>query len=275
MKLITSSPSLALLLAALACPVGAATVAVNFGGTSFTAENIGAGENTATLDTVAGLDTPVWTNLDKDNNGSGILVTDGSNGFTVTYHRANGWSGGSQELTGSDASQQVFRGYLDDGDGGGSYANGDGYGVTLQLSGLSSYLSSVGASSYTLTVFLNTDQGEADAGLLDFELRQGLLSGGNIADLSLLQTVTPIVLGDGSEPTGVVGGIGGTGGVRGYATLSGLTENEITLAFAVNNGAHQRGSVSGFAITPVAVPEAASSLLGVFGSLLLLRRRRA
>lgn len=273
MKMKIPSPSVAFLLLALAGPISAATIAVNFGGTSFSAEQIGAGENTATLDGIASLDSTVWTNLDKDSNNT-AFVTDGSQGFTVTYHRANGWSAGSQELTGSDASQQVFRGYLDDGDGGGSFANGDGFGVSIQLSGLSSYMASIGASSYNLTVFLNTDQGEADAGLRDFQLRQGLITT-NISDLALLQTISPTILGNGSAPTGVIGGVGGTGGVRGYSTISDLSEDQLTLAFLTNDGAHHRGSVAGFAITPVIVPEPSSSFLGLLGSILLFRRRRA
>lgn len=75
----------------------------------------------------------------------------------VTWNSANAYNAGSEGLNGTDASQQVFRMYLDDGDGGDSYFATDGYGASVQVSGLASSWESSGAGSYSLTLYFSTD----------------------------------------------------------------------------------------------------------------------
>ncbi|SHJ18544.1 PEP-CTERM protein-sorting domain-containing protein [Rubritalea squalenifaciens DSM 18772] len=267
-------PTLTLSLAALlplSYSADAATTAFNFFHTSFAA-NTGiddSTENTDALNAVAGLDSPNWYNLGIAGSG-GPTGTDSGDGIGVQWWSSNAFNAGSEGVTaGGDASQQVFRMYLDDGDGGTSYAAADGYGVTISVTGLSAYLASQSATSYTVTLFLSTDSSD----FTQPEIRDGALTGSNnVTDLSLLGSPTVNVLGDGTQPV-PSGAQSNTGGTRGVASLTGLTADEITIAMPTNAGGGVRGSIAGFAIT--AVPEPSSTMmLGLAGVGFILRRRR-
>lgn len=255
----------------------AATTAFNFYHAGFAA-NTGINdstENTDALNAVASMDSPSWYNLAIAGTG-GSAAGFGSGGVIgVQWWASNAWSAGSEGVTaGGDASQQVFRMYLDDGDagsGGTSYNSADGYGVTISLTGLSSYLSTQGATSYTITLFLSTDA----SNFVQPEIRGGSLTGSNnVTDLSLLGTPAVDVLGDGTQPVPMGAGTG-TGGTRAVASLSGLTLDEITIAMPDNAGSGVRGSVAGFAITAVVPEPSSAAMVGLAGLGLIFRRRRA
>lgn len=251
----------------------AATTAFNFFHAGFAANTgIDNGtENTDALNAVAGLDSPTWYNLAIAGTGGSPAGTGSGDGINVQWWSSNVYNAGSEGVTaGGDASQQVFRMYLDDGDAGTSYAAADGYGVTISLTGLSSYLSSQGAVSYTITVFLSTDS----TGFSQPEIRDGALTGSNnVTDLSLLGTLTVDVLGDGTQPV-PSGAQTNTGGTRAIASLSGLTSDELTIAMQDRNGS-LRGSIAGFAITAVVPEPSSTAMLGLAGVGLIFRRRRS
>lgn len=255
-----------------------ASVAANFHHADFDANTgVNPGENTATLDGLAGLTDPAWTNLAINGAGGASAGSGSVAGISVTWHSANAWQAGSEGLVTatSDASQQPFRMYLDDGDGGNSYFNGDGYGVTVQISGIAAFLASQSASSYNLTLLFSTDS----SGFVTGQVRSGNLpatpSATAVSDLGLLGTIDATIIGNGIAPfTDPVpdGAQSNTQGTRGVGTLTGLTDDAITIAMPVNAGGGVRGSLAGFAITPV--PEPSTSLLGLVGTALLLGRRR-
>lgn len=247
----------------------AATVAVDFNHGDFM-DNTGiqAGE------TAMGIPGSAWTNIPITGAGGAASGTATAGGLTVTWNSANAWQAGSEGLNGTDASQQVFRMYLDDGDGGSSYFNGDGYGASVQVSGLSSFLGSSGASKYSVTLYFSTDA----TSFVTAEIRQGLLTGTasatTISSLPSLGTISAQApLGDGTYPFATGAGTD-TGGHRGIGTLAGLSADSITIAMPKNPGANGvRGSLAGFSITTVPEPSA-SLMLGGLGFAGLLRRRR-
>lgn len=255
----------------------AATTAFNFFHAGFAA-NTGVDdstENTDALNSAAGLDTPNWYNLAIAGTGGAAAGTGSGDGINVQWWSSNVFNAGSEGVTaGGDASQQVFRMYLDDGNAGGdgtSYNDTDGYGVTISLTGLSSYLSSQGAVSYTITLFHSTDTASGTFG--DADIREGVLTGGNsVLDLSLVGTTALTILGDGTQPV-PSGAQTNTQGTRAYSTLSGLTADQITIAMPDRNGS-ERGTVAGFAITAVIPEPSSTAMIGLAGLGLVLRRRK-
>lgn len=261
--------------AAAAISAQAATTAINFSHNTYPGNTgIGSGENTVALNTVAGLDNPVWTNAPINGTGgsaAGSLVV---SGLSINWNARNPWSAGSEGVTSADdASQQVFRMYLDDGDANDGtnttvYDTSDGYGASIGISGLSAYMAAGSATSYTVTLFLSTDS----TGFTQSEIRSGSLDGSNaINSLSLLGSPMTAVLGDGTQPV-PSGAQTNTQGTRGYATLTGLTDDAIVIAIPTADS-NNRGSISGFAITIVPEPSSAA-LLGLGGLALILRRRK-
>lgn len=248
----------------------AATIGVNFHHADYT-DNTGIQSG----ETAMGIPGSSWTNLAIAGAGGTPSGTGNAGGLVVAWNSANAWNAGSEGLLGTDASQQVFRMYLDDGDGGSSYFNGDGYGASVQISGLSSFLGSSGATSYSLTLYFSTDANSFTVA----QIRQGLLpstpAADSISSLTSLGTIDPnSALGDGTYPFSS-GAQTNTEGHRGIGTLSGLTADAITIAMPVNAGNGVRGSLAGFSITANPVPEpSATVLLGGLGLAGLLRRRR-
>jgi hypothetical protein len=273
------------ILAAWLCtlaPAVASSVAVNFFHATFgPSTGINPGENTATLNSLTGLNNPVWTNLAINGPGgspSGIGVF---NGVAVSWHSSNAFQAGSEGVVTAtnDASQQVFRMYLDDHDSGPTYFMGDGYGVSVQLSGLSALMAGQGATSYILTLFYGSDSPPMPGGMNIAEIRSGnlpLITTANaISNLPLLGTIGVTNIGSGTAPFTnplPAGAQGNTQGGRWFGTLPGLTANSITIAIPANAGGGIRGSLAGFAITPV--PEVSTPLLGLLGGVILALRRR-
>lgn len=246
----------------------AATIGVNFAHGDWM-DNTGV----QTGETAMGIPGSAWTNIPNQGAGGSSSGTTTAGGLTVAWNSANAWQAGSEGLNGTDASQQVFRNYLDDGDGGASYFDGDGYGVSIQVSGLSSFMGANSATKYSITLYFATDA----TAVLPAEIRQGLLpsvaTATAISSLTQIGTVTPGALGDGTYPFSTGAGTA-TDGHRAIGTLDGLSADAITIAIPKNPGANGvRGSLAGFSIS--AVPEPSVSLmLGGLGLVGLLRRRR-
>lgn len=231
----------------------ATSIGLNFsepnGAGTWEGETINAGENTNSLDTAVGLTATNWTNVTGVSGtatiGGSINVNWGSTGNSGVWHA------GSESKVGLDASNQIFRGYLDD--------NATS-GPTITLTGISAYLASQSATSFTLTVFFSTDNANAT-------FTTGHLTPGD----GLATDFNATVSGNGSWTNG----IGSTEGVRGYATISGLsgdsynitTDHSITIG-----GVPSRGSIAGIAIT--AIPEPSSAILALVGGMMLFSRRR-
>ncbi len=257
----------------------AATVGVNFSHGNFLGSTgIDGNDHTASLDAIADLHTPVWYNLAISDTGAPANGRgEGTfGGIAVSAYAANRWQAGSESVGGdNDASQQVFRVYLDDADGGNGFFNGDGIGASIHITGIQSFLDSVGATDYRLTVFYTSDNSPNN--FPGATVRQGIPgapSATAITDLAVLGTASVVVLGNGLEPNPSAGSSsGGTGGTRAWGELSGLTSSDITISMAVSGGAGNRAGIAGFAIT--AVPEPAAALLGSLGLIGLLLRRRA
>lgn len=249
----------------------AATVGVNFIHADYV-DNTGVQSG----ETAMGIPGASWTNFPI--RGTGVATegagTGVAGGLNVAWNAANAWDAGSEGILGNDASQQVFRVYLDDADGGNSYFDGDNYGVSVQVSGLSAFLATSGATTYSVTLYFSTDS----AALRTAEVRAGLLTGtpsaSTISSLSLLGSIAPqSPLGNGTYPTGPIPGGDGTGGSRGIGTLDGLNADAITIAIPRNDGTGPRGSLAGFSINAVPEPSV-SVMLGGLGLAGLLRRRR-
>lgn len=266
-----------LLTALMAGTVHAATVAFNFAHGDFSAAtSIGAGENTAALDAVASLDTPAWitTNI-TGTGGTTNGQTFSASGVSGTLYASGSWQAGSEGVTaGNDASQQVFRIYADDSDGGGSYFNGDSIGVSVHLTGLSAYLTANSATAYKVSLFYNTDSTSASFGDATFYSGTAdLPSATAITGLTSLGTASATVLGNGTQPV-PTGAQTNTGGTRGYAVSSDMTADDLVIALADRDGTSStRHTLAGFAITTV-VPEPSTGLLGLFGGMAALLRRR-
>lgn len=256
----------------ISLPAGAAraaSVAVNFHHADY-ADNTGiqAGE------TAMGIPGSSWTNLAIEGAGGASAGTGTAGGLTVIWNAANAYSAGSEGLLGTDASQQVFRMYLDDGDGGSTnYFTGDGYGVTLQVSGLAALLGANSATSYNLTLYFGTDSASFTTAQIRDGLPVGLASATSISSLPSLGTIaaeTPV--GNGTYPFSTGAGTD-TGGHRAIGSLVGLTADAITIAMPSNAGNGVRGSLSGFSITTVPEPSV-TLMLGGLGLAGLMRRRR-
>ena len=254
--------------------VSAATVGIDFVHGDFL-DNTGIqlSENTATLNAAANLSSPTWQNIAINGagaiaNGSGSLTFAG---ISVSAFSANAWAAGSESLSGdNDASQQVFRVYLDDGEGGNSYFNGDSIGASIHITGIQSFLTSVGASDYRLTVFYSSDSaGNTFPGATVRQGTPAAPSATAISDLPLLGLTNVSFLGNGQAPNPAAGG--STEGARAWGELSGLTSSDITISLPNGTGGN-RASIAGFAIT--AVPEPTTAVLGGLGLLAVLRRRR-
>lgn len=261
-------------LCALGIPVShGAILAVNFSHGDFpSSTGIGSGESTEALDAVADLDSPSWYNLAVS--GSGSIANGRSSatfdGVGVSVYAANGFAAGSQNVVLGDASQQVFRYYLDDGDGGNGYFNGDGIGASIHLTGLQDFLAANSATSYRLTLFFNGDATAND--FPDASVREGIAgtpSATAISSLNLIGSVEDTFLGNGQAP---LDNLAAGGGTRAWGDLSGLTADNLVISMPSWSSGSPRASISGFTLTPV--PEPSIAILASLGVLGLFRRRR-
>lgn len=244
------------------------------------ATGISNGDTTASLNAAASLVSPDWYNIaiygpsiisTSNTGGPGIA----SYGLSINlYSPSNSvdYSAGASEVLNSDASQQLFRQFLNDSDGDSSYFNGDGIGVSLHISGLSQFLTGQSASSYKVTLFFSTDADSATFATSTIYSGTAATpaSQTGITSLTSLGTVPVTSYGNGQFPLTSAGGA--TTGTRGYGSSSNLTANNIVIAVPSVSGS-TRGTLAGFAITPIPEPSSLI-LLGSFSLIGLLRRRR-
>ncbi len=218
-------------------------------------------------DVVDGFD--LWTDsVDEVNAPGGTTVPNSTDPYAVTtpvnaamvsfaWSSANMWAAGDE----SNADQGLYRVYLD-----------DGAGITITVSGLSSWLSSVGDIAYQVRFYRSTDNG--GAGFSALSLYDGVGTAG-----TLLETIPTVVpgdpsIGDGAYPTGT-----GGGGVRLAQDAAGMfTSDTITFYSAREadiGGLPVRGCIAGVKITSIPEPSTLA-LLGIgVGALLVWRGRRS
>jgi len=213
-----------------------------------------------------------WTDSMADMGGGGpnpqigSLTLNNSSGVSASWNSANTWAGGNEDTS----EQQLYRVYLDDGDGGSSLVNGDGIGVSVTISGLGAWLAAEGMSAYQIRVYASTDNASASFQPVDIRLGAPDVGTPDLTVLSIAETVSVPALGDGAFPSAT-----GGGGTRGYGDSSGsLTADTITLTVPARAGS-TRGALAGFKITAVPEP-GAIALLGLgLVTWLSVRRRKA
>ncbi|MCW1925012.1 tandem-95 repeat protein [Luteolibacter arcticus] len=235
------------------------SLAVNYRQSTSDNTAVAAVENTFALNTAAAITGPVvWNNQAIDDAGNGPLAngrgTGSYSGVTVNSFSSVPYQRGSNALSGSDASQRVFRYYLDDSGGGGSYSASDSVGASIHLTGLQQFVKANRATSYTLTLLFNADSTIAEP-FHDATVHSGVPSEPSadaIGDLPPLGTITAALLGDGKQPLPAVGTV--TAGKRGWGKLAGLTDDSITISLPVSSGG-KRGSIAGFILTPATDPQ--------------------
>ncbi|HNQ90292.1 MAG TPA: PEP-CTERM sorting domain-containing protein [Verrucomicrobiota bacterium] len=211
----------------------------------------------------------LWTDsVDENAPGEGTEVPKSTDPYAVTtpvnaamvnvaWSSANMWDAGNED----NADQGLYRVYLDDG----------GSGITVTVSGLSSWLSSVGDSAYQLRFYRSTDNG--GAGFSALSVYDGVGTGG-----TLLETIPTVVpgdpsIGDGAYPTGT-----GGGGVRLAQDAAGMFTADTITFYSVREaaigGVPVRGCIAGFKVTSVPEPGVGLMLLIGLGGLGFALRRR-
>lgn len=199
-------------------------------------------------------------------------ITLAGTSITATWNSANTWAGGSENTS----EQQIYRVYLDDGDGGSSLVDGDGIGVSVTISGLSAWTVANGGTSYKIRCYSSTDNDNAT--FQPVLIRSGAPNasdGANqLLNLAVLDTFAVPTLGPGDFPPNTTPDP--TWGVwqsRGYGdSVSTLTDDVITLTIA-SRADTIRGTLAGFQV--IAIPEPASIGLFMLAIMGLLARRRA
>ncbi|MGA2060806.1 MAG: PEP-CTERM sorting domain-containing protein [Thermoguttaceae bacterium] len=231
--------------------------------------------------------------VDSSNTSSGTVAGLGGGLVTATYYASGGWHAGQS----GNPNQTLYYQYLDDSDYGTSYYSGDGIGVSVTLTGLSSWLSSVGASAYELRFYESNDwsagpMGNADTGFAPIDIREGapvlpaIATG--LTSLPILYTVAampPSATHDGGYDSSAGYIDTGIGGTRDRSDSVPLTADTITATLshldwdvspnpAYYDGYWHRANLAAIAV--IAVPEPATWVLGLMALAcgMLIRRYR-
>jgi hypothetical protein len=207
-----------------------------------------------------------WTDPSK-----GTITLLGTS-LSAKWNSANTWAAGNENTS----EQQIYRVYLDDGDGGNSLVNGDGIGASVTISGLSAWLTASGAPSYQIRCYGSTDTDNAlfQPALLRLGAPNAADGANQLLNLPVIESVAIPVLGPGDFPPNTTPDpTWGMWQPRGYGTSSPtLTDDVITLTIAARNGS-TRGTLAGFQL--MAVPEPSSvALVGLGLAVLVASRRR-
>lgn len=162
--------------------------------------------------------------------------------LTVTWHAAVHYAAGQEQ----DSEQQLYRVYLDDGDGGNSYEDGDGIGASVQITGLDAWMAANGLSGYYIRSFHGTDTNKAQ--FQPVTVRAGVPAEfGSLLDLPEILTFGATESGNGYFPSGINSAQSGTR-ARGQSTV--LKEGAITLTIPARNG-NTRGTLTGLMLVGV------------------------
>jgi PEP-CTERM motif len=220
-----------------------------------------------------------WTDSMADYGGGGPnpqlgSITLAGSSVTAQWFSANTWAAGSEGAS----EQQLYRVYLDDGDGGSSLVSGDGIGVSVTISGLNAWMAANGGLSYKLRCYASTDTDNAL--FRPVTIRSGApnsADGANqLLNLAILETVTVPTLGPGDFPPNTTPDP--TWGVwqsRGYGDSSySLTADVITLTIPTRDGS-TRGTLAGFQIILIPEPSSMAVLALGLGALIVRRKRHA
>ncbi len=164
----------------------------------------------------------------------------GTSGVTATWSASSTWSAGDN----LNKEHTPYRVYLDDG----------GSGVRVTIQGLAAWLGANGMDTYQIRCYASSDNA---TGFQPVSIRSGTSSSGTV-----LHTMTPPILGNGSFPTG--GTVPVSGVTRGYVdSPNTLTDDAITLTIPPrppigNVNRNVRGSLAAFKITAIKTPVAQS-----------------
>lgn len=257
MKLTPKKLTIIGLFVALLSPATAASIiGINFARDS-------GGAHTGTADGLTN-----WTDVFDGQGFAGdqnITLTDSNSNVTASWVASNSWWAGSN----ANSERRIYATYLDDGQSSGITALGgslnDGIGVRVQLTGLSSWLSSEGMNSYRIRVYSSTDT--ANGLFQTVTVHQGNSTG------SVLDTINVSVLGDDDYPDGP---FDTTASPRGYGDSDEvLNADTITLTLPTRDGSN-RATIAAIKIEAFnQVPEPSSALLVAVGAPLILLRRRS
>lgn len=191
----------------------------------------------------------VWTDA------TGPAGTSVANGATFSVQwassvvlTAGSWNDGDGVASQAvDREISLYHAHLGDGDtpASGVPANlglpGDGIGVAIHLTGLSAWLAAEGADGYRLTVFMSTGSDPATFATLS------LLDGPAITS-PVIDTATPVRMGDGAYPSPVGNNLVGS---RGFVQFGGFFQRDIvTLRVPIRSGS-VHGSVAAILVTAV------------------------
>lgn len=211
----------------------------------------GGGQTTGTAD---GVNQSNWTDVyDSDGfDGTQNKTLNGSAGTVgASWIATNSWWAGS----GSDSEKRIYACYLDDG------GTGDGIGVRVTITGLASWLSAEGQTSYQIRTYVSTDSTAAT--FQTITIHDGSATGVSLG------TISPVVLGGNDFPTDSSPNINNP---RGYAdSIDTLNADTITLTIPQRDGS-TRGTLAALKFT--AIPEPSAALLGGLSIFAMLRRRR-
>ena len=207
--------------------------------------------------TLYGIDT--WTDsVDYANAANGYTPANSTDPNTITTPvNAPGvtvaWSAGGTYQAGDEGGaleNQMFRVYLDD--------NG-ATGVTISLTGLSSWLASVsGATGYKVTFYQNTDT--ATSNFADINIYDGVGTAGTLLETKAGAAYDPAV--------------GNGGGSRAISSALGtFTADDITFNSTRNLGQTGRATFAGISITTIPEPATLGMVAAFGGGILFIRRK--
>jgi hypothetical protein len=283
------SSRLAALLAApaIALLVGVPASAQSIGG-NFVDNGDGGVQNAATDALAAGESAGApgyaqgnWNNLGRWSGLIPLVGSDGvATGVTAAWDSNNVWRNGAG-VAAPDA--KLMQGYLDS-TGAANVAPATPYnffpGVNndpqVYVNGVSAWLASIGAPSYSLVVYADGDGTDNRVG----EYWVQAASGADLAALTVGDDLTPhLFLNDAANFSGTYDQVSAAAtslaaaDTGNYLVFTGLTADSFLLRTNEAGGPTLRAPINGFQI--VAVPEPATAgLLTIAGSLLLARRRR-
>jgi hypothetical protein len=219
-----------------------------------------------------------WTDSMANFNGGGPNPQFGSitllgSAVTAQWFSANTWAAGAE----ATSEQQLYRSYLDDGDGGSSLVSGDGIGVSITISGLGAWMAANGGLGYRIRLYSSTDTDNALFQPVSIRLGAPNAADGNnqLLNLSVLETVMVPTLGPGDFPPNTTPDpTWGLWQSRGYGDSGmALSDDIITLTIPSRDGS-TRGTLAGFKLDIIPEPSSMALFSLGLGAALLRRRCR-